>query len=58
MNRLPRLTSLFRPRRSSRKNKLDSTQAHVLKQNLRAILLSKEHLLGKELMTSAEKPTA
>ena len=52
MNRLPRLKTLFRPRRSSRKNELDTSQAHLLKQNLRALLLSKEHL------AAAEKPTA
>jgi len=39
-----RLKSIFRPRRSAAKSKLDSKQAHALKQNLRALLLSKEHL--------------
>ncbi len=52
MNKLPRLKSLFRPRRLSRKNRLEASQAHLLRQNLRALLLSKEHL------ASADKPTA
>ena len=50
-----RLKSIFRSRRSAARKKLDSDQAHILKQNLRALLLSKEHLLSKENLASQQE---
>ena len=46
-----RLKSIFRSRRSDARKKLDSHQAHTLRQNLRALLLSKEHLASQQKTT-------
>jgi hypothetical protein len=47
-----RLNSIFRSRRSAEKPKLDSKQARALRENLRALLLSKEHLAAKKEPTA------
>ena len=45
MNKLPTtLRRLFRPRRPSGKPGLNAVQAHILRENLRALLLTKETL--------------
>ena len=54
MSRLPRLKSIFRLRRAAPRGKLDADQAHVLRQNLRALLASKEHLAAQQKV----EPTA
>jgi hypothetical protein len=44
MSRMTRLKTMLGLRRPAPEKKLDARQAHVLRQNLRALLTSKEHL--------------
>jgi hypothetical protein len=46
-----RLKSIFRTRRSNGKKELDASQSHTLRQNLRAILTSKEFLAQQKKPT-------